>query len=386
MNKFLAVIFILFTLQTVCFAEEVLLENSDNVFEEVTIEENAQGETKDLTLYEKIKAIRTKEYNDLDTPNFLLDEILTKKFESGIIENIELYGSVRSEFDFDIADDDYDTKYRFSTIHTGVRGKFRGSKTYYETMFRLNGQHDRPFMSYLMGNMYIANKSIPHHTVIFGSSRTPTGREGGMSVHTIPFVARSQISRNIGNVRKFGLRVQGDYDLIDYDLGGYSSDTYWQSFFPGGEFTGWINLKPLGKTDGRYGKLNIGGGISTGQNNTNYFISGAYVGYEYKKFFADFEWSSANGYNSSKAITTKHADGFYTTVGYKLTPKLHILARYDEFRPDKNFSDDKRREYTAGLNWYIKGQGLKVMLNYVFCQNDKYKDSHRIILGTQILL
>ena len=45
-----------------------------------------------------------------------------------------------------------------------------------------------------------------------------------------------------------------------------------------------------------------------------------------------------------------------------------------------------RREYTAGINYFIKGQALKLILNYVFCQNQSAPDSHRIMLGTQILL
>ena len=57
-----------------------------------------------------------------------------------------------------------------------------------------------------------------------------------------------------------------------------------------------------------------------------------------------------------------------------------------EFDPNKSISGDKRREYTAGINYFIKGQALKFVLNYVFCQNDATKDSHRFVLGTQVLL
>ena len=66
--------------------------------------------------------------------------------------------------------------------------------------------------------------------------------------------------------------------------------------------------------------------------------------------------------------------------------KLQILGRYDQYKPDKDKSDETKKEYTAGINYFIKGQAIKLMLNYVFCQNDTSKDSHRIILGTQLLL
>ena len=70
----------------------------------------------------------------------------------------------------------------------------------------------------------------------------------------------------------------------------------------------------------------------------------------------------------------------------KITPRIQVLARYDQYTPDKDFSDDIRREYSAGVNYFIKGQALKLMLNYVFCQNDLFEDSHRVILGTQLML
>lgn len=69
-----------------------------------------------------------------------------------------------------------------------------------------------------------------------------------------------------------------------------------------------------------------------------------------------------------------------------LTKKLQLLARYDEFDPNHEIDNNKSREYSVGLNYFIKGQGLRLILNYVFCQNEAAKDSHRIMLGTQILL
>ncbi|MBR6127918.1 hypothetical protein IKQ21_09565, partial [bacterium] len=198
---------------------------------------------------------------------------------------------------------------------------------------------------------------------------------------------RAQIARNFGTVRKIGARVMGDYDLIDYDLGVYSSATYFHSFMPGAEFAGWVNFKPLGKTDGKYGKLKIGGGLESGSWHDRYCVTGLYVGYEYKKFMANFEWANADGYNGTAGhVVDNHASGFYATLGYMLTKKLQILARYDEFDPNKRIKHNNQREFSLGLNYFIKGQALRLIMNYVYCQNDAAKDSHRIMLGTQILL
>ena len=342
-------------------------------------------EDDEYTLYEKIQDIKAKEVKNTDSSSYLLDGILTKKFEAGIFETMHLFGYYRGAADIDVSDGG-DTLYDFSAIQAGINGKFRGGKNYYEARFRFDRQDGYSFLQALPIDVYVANASIPHHTIVLGNTRTPTGYEGSRSDTIIPFVSRSQISRNFGNTRKLGLRVKGNYDLVEYDIGGYSSDTYFRSFFPGTEFAGWLTLKPLGKTSGKWGKLNLGGGITAGENGTSYTVSGLYAGYEYKNFMADFEYAYADGYNGAKIISTNKAEGFYTTLGYKITPKLQLLARYDQYTPDKNFQDDIRREYSAGINYFIKGQALKLMLNYVFCQNDLFEDSHRIILGTQLIL
>ena len=317
---------------------------------------------------------------------YLLEEVLTKHFETSPVKSIHLYGIYRGDFNFNINPSGEDGDYDFTELSTGIKGEFRDGKTYYEARLRFSPQDNYSFLQFMPSNIYIANTAIPHHTVILGNTRTPTGYEGVQSITSIPFVARSQIARNFGNVRKVGLRIKGNYDFIDYDIGGYSSDTYFRKFFPGMEFAGWATLKPLAFTDGKWGSLRLGGGITAGQNEIDYFVSGAYAGYEYKNFSLDFEYAKANGYNGFSALSSDEAEGFYTTLGYKITPKLQFLMRYDQYTPNLAYNDDIRREYSCGINYFIKDQALKLMLNYVFCQNDLFDDSHRIILGTQILL
>ena len=377
----------LFLSCSTCFAiQEVILETDDDLQildKQEIVQTEVQNET---TLYEKIQNIKAKEITNTNTSPYLLEEIFTHQFETGFVDTIHLFGYYRAGLNLDISEDDTDLDYSFNTISAGVNGKFKDGKTYYEARFRFNPQHNYSFLQYAPSNIYIANTSIPNHTVIAGNTRTPVGYEGGMSMTYLPFVNRSQISRNFGNTRKVGLRIKGNYSLIEYDLGGYSSDTYFREFFPGTEFSGWANIKPLGKTDGRWGNLKLGGGLTAGKNGTDYAVTGVYAGYEYKNFMANFEYAYANGYNGNRQISNNKAEGFYTTVGYKITPKLQAVARYDQYCPNKDFAKDIRREYSAGLNYFIKGQALKIMLNYVFCQNDIQKNSHRIILGTQILL
>ena len=383
--KYVLLVFLILFFPSCCLAiEEVLLEVDDNKMPENSINK-VFDEDDEITLYEKIQNIKAKEVKDTNSSAYLLDGILTKKFETGPIETMHLFGYYRGSVDMDLSNGG-DSVYDFSAIQAGINGKFRGGQNYYEARFRFDPVDGYSFLQTLPIDIYVANASIPHHTIILGNTRTPTGYEGSRSDTIIPFILRSQISRNFGNTRKVGLRVKGNYDLIEYDLGGYSSDTYFREFFPGAEFAGWVNLKPLGKTRGKYGNLTLGGGITAGNNVTDYFVGGLYAGYEYKNFMANFEYAKADGYNGARTISTNQAEGFYSTIGYKITPKLQLLGRYDHYVPDENFADDIRREYSVGINYFIKGQALKIMFNYVFCQNDTLEDSHRLMLGTQLIL
>lgn len=330
--------------------------------------------------------LKTTDENSAKT-KYLFEETLTKHFDNSPVETMHFFGYYRGGNEVDIDSHDVDSKYNFYSINAGVNGYLQGEKTYYEARLRFNPQHDYSFFQYLPSNIYIANTSIPHHTVIVGNTRTPSGYEGGMSMTELPFARRAQISRNFGNIRKVGVRVKGKYDYLDYDLGGYNSDTYFRKFFPGAEFTGRVALKPMGsKNKENFGELKLGTSLTAGHNNISYTSGGVYATYEYKKLYADFEWQKADGYNGAKEITSKKAEGFYTTLGYKITPKIQLVTRYDQYKPNLSHSSDVRREYSTGINYFIKGQALKVMLNYVFCQNDLLKNSHKIILCTQILL
>lgn len=362
-------------------------EASDSaVKQDVITDEEWYFDMHGKTLREKIEEIRSKEVTDISKSYYLLEEILTKKFEKSPVETMHLFGYYKGGLTMDFYPDDEDLGYEYNAVEGGVNGKFRDGKTIYEARFRFKPQHDYNFFQYLPSNIYIANTSIPHHTIILGNTRVATGYEGAKSSSVIPFVARSQISRNFGNIRKLGVRLKGNYDLVEYDLGGYSSDTYFREFFPGAEFAGWLTFKPLGKTNGKYGSLKLGTGLTSGKNDIDYTVVGAYASYEYKKWYANFEWGKANGYNGAKALTSNKAEGLYTTLGYRITPKFQIIGRYDQYRPNLDVAHNMQKEYSAGLNYFIKGQALKLMLNYVYCQNDAKDDSHRIILGTQILL
>ncbi len=338
------------------------------------------------SLFYKIEKSLKAEVTRTDYSNYLLKDILTVDLDKGPIDRIQFYGKYRGNLSFNFMESDFDGDYDVTSIDVGMMGQLNPEyKTDFKLQFKLTPTSERTFFQNLISDAYIVNTAIPNHQIMIGNSRNQVGVEGGMSTTYVPFILRSQIARTFGNTRAFGVRVIGNYSLVDYSLAANSSDRFFKEFFPGAEFTGWVNLKPLGKTDGRYGKLVVGGGLNAGKRHENYTVGGAYVGWNYKDFMINAEYAIADGYNA-RVLSTDKAEGFYTTIGYKLTPKVQLVARFDQFDPNRDMDGDIRREYSAGINYYVIGQGMKILLNYVYCDNQNLEDSHRLMLGTQILL
>ncbi|MCD8377782.1 MAG: OprO/OprP family phosphate-selective porin [Candidatus Gastranaerophilales bacterium] len=394
-----ALILFFFILISPCvFAiEEINLEQPDDGKLKMEIYEETEGyddissnpieeDEYNKPLKDKISDIYHLEISDYDHIEYLMDSIMTKKLEKGPLDNIGIWTGWRGGLGINFLKHNTDTSMDYDILETRLHGDFKNKKTSFVITTRYVPQNEFSFMQNLFSDTFIRHKFNKNNSITIGNSRTHTGQEGGRSELLLPLFSRSQISRNFGNIRKLGVRINGDYRLIDYDIGGYSSGTYFREFFPGAEFCGWVNIKPLGKTDGRFGDLKIGGGLTSGRVHFNYTVVGGYVRYRYKKIGADFEIAKADGYNGRAGCSSGHAGGYYTTLYYNISNRYQLLARYDEFIPDCTNSSYRRREYSAGFNYFIKGQALKFMVNYIFRQDSAAGNSHRILIGTQVLL
>lgn len=377
---------------------EIVLDLNEPPFEteiikEDTLEDNIEkGGVVDVevhpheTLKEKLQDAFDLQVSDNEHVEYLLDNILNKKFEKGPFENIGVWGLWRGGLGETFAGGDNHTNMSYDILESRLHGTFRDKKTSFVITTRYVPQKEFTFMQNLFSDTFIRHRFNKKAVLTIGNTRTHTGEEGSWSELLIPFYARSQISRQFGNIRKLGVRLSGETKYVDYDVAGNTSGTYFTSFFPGAEFCGWVNFKPLANTDGKYGSLKIGGGITAGRRHFNYNNIGAYVAYRYKKFKIDFECANGDGYNGRMGPANIHARGYYTTLYYDLTKKVQLVARFDDFTPNCHDSSHHTREYSTGVNFFIKGQALKLMLNYIFREDSIAGNSHRIMIGTQIVL
>lgn len=374
------------------YESPVLLEEPEvkEIKRTPVIEEPSEREY--LKLYDIISKTAKDVYNlqieDTRTVKSLLQEPLTWEPDGGAFEKLHLWGSLQTNMLADFPQgDDVDTTYRVNNINVLLDGKLKGGKEYFGLMLDVSPQSNYSFMKRVIQDAYIQTRRVANHAILFGNTRPGVGMEGEQSPYTLPLWSRSQIAKHFSAVRKVGLKVKGNYSLAEYDFGGYSSDTYFSEFMPGGEFDAWVNIKPFGKTDGKYGKMIAGGGVSAGErHDVEYMVSGAHLAYQYKKIWLRTEYANADGSNGATGLTDKKREGWNATLGYYLNKKLEVIARYDEFDADKKVAHSNIREYTAGMNYYIKGQAMKLVLNYIYCQTQNKLDSHKLLLGTQLLL
>lgn len=320
-----------------------------------------------------------------DIPSFLYQDDLTYNFKNGPLSRLQVYGAYRGSVNA-LWKPDYSTNYDNLITQVGIYGSFRNPDYKIKAAFNPIKKDGINYVDRLISDAYIVNTSIPNHQLVVGYSRVQTGVEGGASTYVLPFVVRSQIARNFGGARSLAAKVIGNYQYVDYNFSLGSSGRYITSGFPGAEFNGWVNFKPLGNKSKKYGKFTIGGGFNGGHNRIDYSVASVYAGYHHKKLWTNFEAAMADGYSGFNGISSNEACGYAATVGWKFNPYLQLLGRVDQFDPNRNVSDDLKREYTVGVNWFIKGQALKFMLNYVFCDNENLPDGHKIILATQVLL
>jgi len=78
-----------------------------------------------------------------------------------------------------------------------------------------------------------------------------------------------------------------------------------------------------------------------------------------------FEYLTAK-YEPTAAANKTTVNGWYLQGAWTFVPKKwQAVARYDTFSPEARVSANKANTWTLGVNYFIKGDDLKLMLDYV---------------------
>ena len=243
----------------------------------------------------------------------------------------------------------------------------------------------------ILGDAYLSSDIVKNNTIYVGQSLIPIGKEGFQCPYTFEMINPAQISRLYSGFRTPGVKIIGNYPLIDYYTGIFNGDrdngvevaTRQQ------EYASWAVLKPLYKYP-KLGRLELGGGYDYGKGNYanitqpfSHNTTGFYAGYTDPsgKYNIQCEFSMLNGYLKPE-VTSR---GWYVNNSYYLTPKLQLESRIDQFDPNTDATKNLNTEFTVGSNYYLLDKHIKLMLDYVYVTNQSLRDSSRIISMMQYM-
>lgn len=361
----------------------IIFDPAVTVKEPPNEEEMTQAEIAKYKINEALKG----EVSAVSTKGLFADQ--TKMtFEKGPIDNIIPWFDYNGYFSNLWTGDTYQNSlYGINFADVGFNVNMRDKKTYVRFMFSPVKTYDgKNYFQTFFADNYITYKITKNNTILLGNTWVPLGIEGKESPLVWQFFNRSQTSMNYSSVRTLGTKLMGNYKYVDYQLGFSSAGRGFTDWFPGPEFTSWFEFKPLANTNGKYGKLTIGTGFNGGNSTSHYAVATGAINYEYKRLRAITEFGMADGSNGALGYSPYKSQGINGTLAYRITPRIQALVRYDQFDPNTEKSNDMRREYTAGINYFVKGQALKLMLNYVYYTVENGTYGSKILVGTQIVL
>lgn len=365
----------------------VILDNNESFDEQADVDEISE-KTKMQHWQEDIHQALHGEVTKI-SGDPLLKKYLTKDFERGPFSQLSFWSGMRGSMQNIWSGADYEnTLYNNNMLFSILDGKFKNQKFSFRSMYLWTPSKPQDcFFNSVIGDQFITYNINDSDKLIFGYSRYENGYEGNMGPQVIPFFHRSQIAKAYGDERNLGLKAEGVHKFYNYNIGVGSAGRHFRDWFPGPEFNAGFAIKPLANVSEKYGQMLIGGTYDGGNAQEGRFsVGNAFIDYKYKRLEATFEYGVANGSNGAVGYSSNKSEGYNATLAYRVTPKIQVLGRYDSFDPNKEKANDIRNEYTVGMNYFIKGQALRLMLNYTMYSVESGVYGSRLYTGTQILL
>jgi hypothetical protein len=203
---------------------------------------------------------------------------------------------------------------------------------------------------------YLLNKNGANKNYIdVGQTKLPLGYESLVSSSALPFLERSMIftQGKYGDVRDTGAQLRGNAGKLEYRLGVFNSLGDRQNNNAVRDDKAFAGRILWNAGNG----IQLGGSAAKGSDSGN--IVNLFANYTKDKFWIWGEY--AKGTRNS-GTTIVDGNGFNVSGGYRFTPKLEAVARFDKFN-DTNSGD--ATESTLGLNYYLKSNNAKIQLDLV---------------------
>lgn len=246
-----------------------------------------------------------------------------------------------------------------------------------------------------MTDGYVTWKKYGFASVRAGQFKTPYGHEQLASDPKLSTIERSLANDRLTLGRQVGLQLSGDVaeKRFSYAGGAFNGNGVNSSSNDNSKFTwvGRLSAVPWhGTIASQKSKFSLGANSFVSDDNLsgqpsefafststtgkvdNVFV-GQKIGWgvdaQYNlgrlDLWAEYlqtQFEPENDKPSSRVI----ADGWYVQAAYFIMPdKLQGVLKYDSYKPDNDKSDNTTATWTAGLNYLIKGDDLKLQLDYL---------------------
>lgn len=228
--------------------------------------------------------------------------------------------------------------------------------------------------------------------VKFGQFKTPFGYEQLVADTRVVTIERSLPNDRLTDSRQIGLGVSGDFfkKRLSYSVGAFNgsgvnnSFNDNESFMWAGRLNGVAYQGKIADRDARVafgvnglttrdkGIVKAGFGFPTVATVANSFtgrrssygvdaqLKWWWFGLEAEYLLSHFEHSSRVPFDDLDA------EGWYVLATADVWPKiLQMLVKYETFDPNRDLAGNSSDVWTFGLNYFIKGDDLKLSLNYL---------------------
>ncbi len=228
-------------------------------------------------------------------------------------------------------------------------------------------------------DIFVNWHQFPEAQIKVGQWKAPFGLEQLTPDTTLLFAERSLPTGAITPDRQIGAQLWGkpfthlwpeQKDLLTYYAGIFNGNGRNVSVNDNESFmyVGRLELMPFkGKVFGQESFLKLGGDVLNSRDNAGTNKLGPF---DLIGEFLQERVRPRTVFGAEPAFSKFTTDGFYVTGAYYLIPKkLQVAARWEHLNPGQK-GDDGIQSITGGLNYYIHGDDLKLMLNYIHTWSD----------------
>jgi Phosphate-selective porin O and P len=270
-----------------------------------------------------------------------------------------------------------DTSFRVRRAEVHVKGAILPKRVTYEVMFDVakvleptTVQIDtpsgpvsvkQPVSALSMFQDFKITYVTRYADITTGQFKIPVSWEGSNSSSKLILPERALVSRTFGDKRDLGVQASKKFDTWSYTAGIWNGAGLDAIDTNDGKDLG-VRLEAYpvaGLTIGGVTYDSVGDRKDAGTKDR---WEGD-VRYDHQHLLVQGEFIQARDVKAAGAAAVS-SHGFYAALGYTLPSQVQPVVRVGWFDPDTSTADDATTHFDVGVNYYIRGQNLKLQAVY----------------------